>query len=163
MDIDHLGISPTGKEKKMLLFLTIEAQHDAGENGLSEILREVDKALDFVTDKSRDLENIDNYGTEFKSIAIIPSCMNDHFWNVLGWKERKQIWRKKREADIRLRMDYERFINETPENKRLLFIDIIIKSIEVVRDRSKGDFKANDLIKDVLLALNVSEEEIQRL
>ncbi len=146
----------------MLLFITIEAQN-ADKNGLAKILNETKQTLNFVTDKSKNLEEQNNYGTEFECISIIPSCMDDHFWNALGWKERKQIWRKKREADIRLRMDYERFVNETNENKRLLFIDIIIKSIEVVRDRSKGDFKANDLIKDILSALNVSREEIKQL
>ena len=147
----------------MLLFLTTESQKEADESGLGKILNEVEKKLNFITDKTKNLENQDNYGTEFKSISIIPSCMDDHFWNALDWKERKQIWRKKGEADIRLRMDYERFISETPENKRLLFIDIIIKSIEVVHNRSKGDFRASDLIKDILLALNVSKEDIKQL
>ena len=146
----------------MLLFITIEAQN-AVENGLVKILNETKQTLNFVTDKSKNLEEQNNYGTEFKCISVIPSCMDDHFWSALGWKERKQIWRKEREADIRLRMDYERFVNETNENKRLLFIDIIIKSIEVVRDRSKGDFKANDLIEDILSALNVSREKIKQL
>ncbi len=145
--------------KHMLLLLTIEAQS----NDLSIIMRETIKELNFVTDKSKGLTEIDNYGTEFCFISIIPSCMDDGFWNALGWKERKQIWRKKREADIRLRMDYDRFVNETPENKRLMFIDIIVKSIQVVQERSKGDFKGNDLIRDILSALDVTEEQLNQL
>ena len=144
------------------LFLTIEAQN-ATENGLAKILWETTKELNFVTDRTKDLENENNYGTEFRSIAIIPSCMDDHFWSVLGWKERKLIWRKKGEADIRLRMDYERFMKETDANKRLMFIDIIVKSIQVVKERSKGDFQGDQLIKDILLALNVSKEELNQL
>lgn len=70
---------------------------------------------------------------------------------------------EKREADIRLRMDYERFIRETPENKRLMFIDIIVKSIKVVQEKSKGDFRGNDLISDVLNALEVTQEQLDDL
>ena len=112
----------------MRLFLTIEAQN-ATESGLSNLLKEINTELDFVTSKDRGLETVDNYGTEFKEIAIIPTCASEEYLKILGWKERKQIWRKKQEADIRLHMDYDRFINETEENKRLMFIHIIIKSI----------------------------------
>lgn len=60
-------------------------------------------------------------------------------------------------------MDYERFIRETPENKRLMFIDIIVKSIKVVQEKSKGDFRGNDLISDVLNALEVTQEQLDDL
>ena len=146
----------------MRLFLTIEAQN-CDENGLAKILKETTDELSFLTDSSIDLEGKNNYGTEFRSIAIIPSCMDDRFWNAFGGKERKQIWRKTGEADIRLRMDYYRFNKETPRNKRLLFIDIIIRSIKIVQERSKGDFKGDELIADILSALNVSMEEITQL
>lgn len=139
----------------MELILTIEAQKDATENGLADILNSVNFQLRFITQKDIGLETIDNYGTEFKSIAIIPSCMSDEFWDALGWKERKKIWRKRREADIRLRMDYNRFMKETYENKRLMFIDTIIKSIEIIQERSREDFDGERLIKDILKALAV--------
>ena len=144
----------------MRIFITIEAQN-CTENGLAEIMREVDKELSFVTDEN--LEHSDNYGTEFQEIAIIPSCMDDNFWEILGWKERKQIWRKKKEADIRLRMDYYKFMKVSYENKRLMFIDIIIKSIQVVQEKSKGDFKGNELIKDIMKAVNVTQEQLDYL
>lgn len=146
----------------MELFLTIEAQN-CTENGLAQILRDITNQLKFVTDKEADLINVNNYGLEFGSISIIPSCMDDGFWNAFGWKERKQIWRKKKEADIRLRMDYDRFIRETPENQRLLFVDIIVKSIQVVQEKSKEDFRGKELIKDILEALNVTEEQLTQL
>lgn len=145
----------------MLLVLTIEIQSDASR--LVEILREVTNKLDFITNKDSNLENVDNYGLEFASIAVIPSCMDESFWRACGWKERKQIWRKKREADIRLRMDYDRFMRETPENQRLLFIDILISSIEEVKSRSVGDFKGEKLILDILNALEVSTEMLENL
>lgn len=144
----------------MRIFITIEAQ-SVDESGIDNIMRTVDKELSFVTDEK--LEHIDNYGTEFQEIAIIPSCMDDNFWEAFGWKERKQIWRKKKEADIRLRMDYYKFMKESYENKRLMFIDIIIKSIQVVQEKSKGDFKGDELIKDIMKTVNVTQEQLDYL
>lgn len=146
----------------MHLFITIETQNGT-ENGLAQIMWDIICQLKFVTDTQAGLEDINNYGTEFRSIAIIPTCVDDDFWDILGWKERTQIWRKKREADIRLRMDYERFIRETPENKRLMFIDIIVKSIKVVQEKSKEDFRGNDLISDILNTLEVTQEQLDHL
>lgn len=60
-------------------------------------------------------------------------------------------------------MDYERFIREIPENKRLMFIDIIVKSIKVVQEKSKGDFRGNDLISDILNALEITQEQLDDL
>jgi hypothetical protein len=146
----------------MELFLTIETQ-ETTQTGLLEIMLDIKSKLNFVTDRNAELEHIDNYGTEFKSISLIPSCISKEFLNGLGWKERKQIWRKKQEADIRLFMDYERFIRETPEVKRLMYIDIIVKSIMVVQERSKGDFRGKELINDILKTLNVTQEQLDKL
>jgi hypothetical protein len=146
----------------MRLFITIEAENSS-QNGLADIFRDVDRQLSFVTGKNDDLPNVDNYGSEFREIAIIPSCVSLSTWEALGWKERQYVWRKKREADIRLRMDYERFVSETPENKRLLFVDIIIKSIKVLQTKSKGDFRGDALIADILNALGVTPEQLSNL
>ena len=143
----------------MKLFLTLEAQSEV----LSALLRQTTRELSFVTDREAHLEDVNNYGTEFRLIAIIPTCVDDGFWNALGWKERKQIWRKKKEADIRLRMDYDRFVRETPENQRLMFIDIIVKSIQAVQGKSKGDFRGNELIADILKALNITQDQLDQL
>lgn len=146
----------------MELFITIEAQN-ATDNGLFEIFRDINQQLSFVTDKNSELENINNYGNEFRLISVIPSCMDDDYWNASGWKERRQIWRKKKEADIRLRMDYNRFIEETVENKRLMFIDIIVKSIRIVQEKSISDFQGEKLIEDILTALNVTKLQLSAL
>lgn len=146
----------------MELFITIEAQN-ATDNGLFEIFRDVNQQLSFVTDRNFELENINNYGAEFRIISIIPSCLDDNYWKASGWKERKQIWRKKKEADIRLRLDYNRFIEETMENRRLMFIDIIVKSIQAVQEKSIDDFQGEKLIEDILTALNVTKSQLSAL
>lgn len=146
----------------MELFMTIETQADV-DDILGAIFWETKCQLSFITDKEAGLEEVDNYGTEFRLISVIPTCLDDQFWEASGWKERKQIWRKKREADIRLRMDYDRFVRETPENQRLMFIDIIVKSIQAVQEKSKGDFRGNELIADILKALNITQDQLDQL
>lgn len=146
----------------MELFMTIETQADV-DDILGAIFWETKCQLSFITDKEAGLEEVDNYGTEFRLISVIPTCLDDQFWEASGWKERKQIWRKKREADIRLRMDYDRFVRETPENQRLMFIDIIVKSIQAVQGKSKGDFRGNELIADILKALNITQDQLDQL
>ncbi len=140
----------------MKLFISIESEKTA-ESGLADIMKEIRNKLSFL------FEDTDIYGTEFDSIAIIPTCVSDDIWQISGWKERKRINRKKKEADIRLKMDYHRFINETDKNKYLLFTDIIIKSVCIVNDKSKGDFKGDKLINDILKALDISKEDLNNL
>ena len=143
----------------MELILTIEAQN-ATETGFSEIFREVNQKLSFITDSKAGLEDINNYGMEFRMISIIPTCVDDSVWGALGWKERVKVWRKKGEADIRLRMDYNRFVNETIYNKRLMFIEAIVTSIRIIQEKSRGDFKGDRLVSDSLAALNVQESQL---
>lgn len=140
----------------MKLFISIESEKTT-ESGLADIMKETRNKLSFL------FEDTDNYGTEFDSIAIIPTCVSDDIWQISGWKERKLISRNKKEADIRLKMDYHRFINETDKNKYLLFTDIIIKSVCIVNDKSKGDFKGDKLINDILKALDISKEDLNNL
>ena len=123
--------------------MTIETKADV-DDILGAIFWETKCQLAFITDKEAGLEEVDNYGTEFRLISVIPTCLDDQFWEASGWKERKQIWRKKREADIRLRMDYDRFVRETPENQRLMF-------------------RGNELIADILKALNITQDQLDQL
>ena len=153
MGASLLGINHFGEVMYMELFISIEAQN-CTENGLADILQDINFKLSFITNKSLELQQQNNYGTEFCIISIIPTCVDDSFWEALGWKERIRIMLKKKEAEVRLRMNYTEFEQATMEKRRLMFINIIIKSIQVVQDRSKGDFNGLKLIDDILTALN---------
>ncbi len=122
----------------------------------------VESKLQFVCEENVGLEEDDTYGTEFQDVGII-TIVVPQYVKDLGLKERKLIKRKTKEADIRLYIDYERFIRETPENQRLMYVENIIKSIEVLKERSKGDFKGDKLIQDILDALNVTKEDLDNL
>lgn len=134
----------------MELFLSLEGQNCTG-NGLSAILFELQNKLHFL--RTPDNVNPERYGAEFDSISIIPTCVSDRVWIALGWKERILLKRKKHEADIRLRMDYEKFVKANDDKKREMFVQVIIDSIRAIQTRSKDDFNGEVLIEDILKAL----------
>jgi len=105
-----------------------------------DIRKKVEENLQFLCKENVGLEEDDTYGTEFNDIGIITIAVPQYVKD-LGVKERKLIKRKTKEADIRLYMDYERFIKETPKNQRLMYIENIIKSIEVLKDVLKETLK----------------------
>lgn len=140
----------------MDFFISIEAEK-ADESGIAHIMGDINKKLSFLKKDNPD------YGTEFDSVSVIPTCVSESMWQALGWKERRSIGYKKKQADIRLRMDYDRFIRETNENKLLLFTEIIVRSILVVQTKSKGDFLGDKLIEDILNALGVTKHDLYSL
>jgi hypothetical protein len=147
----------------MRLFLSCESQTPAS-NIIGNLMREFYRELDFVTNRERNLEKSDNYGTEFEDIGIIVTCISKEWLaNMDNYKERKLIKRKAKEADIRLHMDFEKFMSVDHETQRMIYLDTIIKSIQVVQERSKGDFKGDALVDDILKALDVSKEQLDNL
>ena len=50
-----------------------------------------------------------------------------------------------------------------PENKKLMYVDIIIRSIKFLVERSKGDFRGEALIKDILEAVQVTQLQLNEL
>lgn len=134
----------------MRLVLSVEGQ-SCTEIGLSGLLAAMQSKLKFLSNP--DISNEQKYGTEFDSITIIPTCVDDRIWHALGWKERILIRRKAREADIRLRIDYDQFVNSDEDGKREIFINVLIESIKAIQIRSKGDFNGDALIEDVMMAV----------
>ena len=63
--------------------MTIETQAGV-DDILRAILRDTKCQLKFVTDKEAGLEEVDNYGTEFRLISVIPTCLDDQFWEASG-------------------------------------------------------------------------------
>lgn len=86
----------------MLLFVTIEAQCE--ETVIDVVFANIRKKLSLVTATDKGLEDIDNYGTAFCMVSVIPTCVSDETLNVLGWKERKQISRKKKKPISALKL-----------------------------------------------------------
>jgi len=105
------------------------------------------------------------YGTEIDSLGIIPIIVNltPDLENAGFFKERMLFSHKKKEADYRLRIDYNRFINSDNRMKKLLIIKNIIDSIRLLGKKAKKDFNAKKLEDDILMLFEVRKETIDNL
>ena len=87
------------------------------------------------------------------------------------YKERKLISRTKHEADIRLHVDYYKFVQgkldinrfDYLKQRRLLLTKNIVDSIMVIENRKKEDFQGKRLIDDILNVLKISKDELNVL
>jgi hypothetical protein len=106
-----------------------------------------------------------DYGSEFKSIGIIPIIIDPRrgLFEHGFFKERKLVKRKAREADIRLRTDFDKFQNGDYQTKRLPLIDNIVRSIRVIGEKSKSDFNSENLISDICKVLDVDVKMLEGL
>ena len=110
-----------------------------------------------------------DYGKEFISILICPIIMPSDMQT--DYKERKLISRKKHEADIRLHVDYYKFVQgkldinrfDYLKQRRLLLTKNIVDSIMVIENRKKEDFQGKRLIDDILNVLKISKDELNVL
>lgn len=94
------------------------------------------------------LRDVD-YGKDLTSIGIITILMRDSFFEDGGYPERRYYNSRKKEADIRLRMDYHSFNKATSEQRKAIYIQHIIRCIETAGEKVSGDFDADRLIRDV--------------
>ena len=104
----------------------------------------------------------DTYGTEFNDIAIITMVLGGDKC-LESTPERRLVRHKARDADIRLKIDYKRFIKANKHTQMLLYVKNIVDSIMVVEERKKGDFNGEKLIADILLTLGIDKEQIANL
>ena len=146
----------------MQLNLDIDALNTK-ENGIADIMDELYEALDFVINDEYRIDNTYKYGFEFKQITIKPFCVQKRFVSILGWGDRKNINYYKKYAEVNLGINLEQFITQTYEIKRLIIIDTIIKSIEIISENSIYDFKGKILIRDILERVNVKREQLLSL
>ncbi|MCL2821580.1 MAG: Imm44 family immunity protein [Firmicutes bacterium] len=154
----------------MYIFLTGEVSFEIGVP-FGKTLRDISeklKAFSLVEDGGLLLPSDDTYGTEFKNITIVTTILGESRMfpgeNTKGmWKERRLIRRKEKCADIRLEIDYDKFVDSDKDTQMLLHIKNIVDSIMAVEERKKSDFKGQQLIDDILLALGVSKDQLANL
>lgn len=102
-----------------------------------------------------------NYGEALNEIGIIPIIMPKE--HLLDRKERKLFQRKIKDADYRLYIDYDKFLNGSDKDRELLLIDNIFKAIKDLERKAKGDFDGKSLIKDILQTLNTTQNEVDNI
>ena len=90
-----------------------------------------------------------HYGDDLISIAIISILMRDEFFAGGCYKERVYYSRKRKDADVRLRIDYNAFIKASKENQKEIYIDHILESIRVAGSKAGPLFQTERLVTDV--------------
>lgn len=137
----------------MKIFLSGETSFNANEP-FRRLLMEMNKKLKSFIEAD---ENDDTYGAEFKSIGIITMILSD---DLAKTPERKLINRKKKEADIRLKIDYYKFVNSNADTQFFLYLKNIIESIKVVNEKKKEDFNGDKLIEDILSVFGLTMDKL---
>ncbi|MHC4552292.1 MAG: Imm44 family immunity protein [Planctomycetota bacterium] len=140
----------------MIFFMSSESDRrfDDFEEPLRRIRNEIEEKI------KKYIENKD-YGNEVSELSIIPIIVKfNKQMEEEGWfKERKLFKRKSKEADVRLRIDYDRFVNGNNNVKKMLLIGNIIKSIEALSSKAR-DFKAQELVNDILKLFGLNREDL---
>jgi|WetSurMetagenome_2_1015567.scaffolds.fasta_scaffold1029521_1 hypothetical protein len=106
-----------------------------------------------------------DYGSEVVDIGIIMIIIDPRrrLFEEGFFRERKLIRRKSKGADIRLRTDFDKFQAADHEGRRLLLLDNVIRSLKVITERVKKDFKGEQLISDVYQLFNIKPEDLDNL
>lgn len=121
------------------------------------LIKEVENTL-------KNLEN-NHYGNEIESIGIIPIIVEiiPELEDAGFFKERKLFKRKDKEADIRLRINIETFLNADRAAKKLLIIKNIIECVRILGTKAKKDFDAERLENDILNLFKVKKDVIDNI
>lgn len=152
-----LLIKAIGKKrvKVMKFFMSSESdgRYDDFEEPLRIISNEIEDTIKpFIEERS--------YGEDVTDISIISVIIKPDLAKEGWFKERVLFKRKAKDADLRLRIDYDKFVKGNDEIKRLLLIDNITKSIGKLSVKTK-DFDSKKLQEDILSILNVTWEELK--
>ena len=143
----------------MKFFMSSESdsRFDDFEESLRKVHNEIERQI------KNALEGND-YGSGVETFGIIPIIIKfDEQMEKDGWfRERVLFQRKQKSADLRLRINYDKFVKGNDETKKLLLIDNIVKSIEAFSKRAKN-FKAEKLINDILQLFNIKKEDLSAL
>ena len=144
----------------MKFFMSSESdgRYDNFEEPLRKISNEVESVIKgCIKDK--------DYGSEVEDFAVICIIIKfDKQMEAEGWfKERRLFKRKAKEADMRLRVDYDKFVKGDDTVKRLLLIDNVIRSVQELGKLAKKDFRAEELQEDILRVFNLSLRDLQKI
>lgn len=95
-----------------------------------------------------------NYGESLTSIGIITILMREEFFEDGGYKERRYYNKKRKEADIRLRLNYVDFLRANKERQREIYTAHILECIRIAGENAGRDFELERLLSDVKQLLN---------
>lgn len=91
-----------------------------------------------------------DYGEGLKDLGVIPMCFKPGW--MTHYKERKLYNSKNGDADFRLNIDYDSFINADEQGKRKLLIINILQAIRLIGIEAKkagAEFDAKKMEQDI--------------
>lgn len=97
-----------------------------------------------------------SYGMELERIAVISIIMRSKFYENDGYRERKHYSKKTKEADIRLRIDYGKFLTADEHLRKEIYIAHILEAIRIAGEKAGKNFDLHRLLLDVEKLLNES-------
>lgn len=108
-----------------------------------ELRKEIEQKLKYLEEK--------HYGGGLKEISIIPIVVNltPELEEAGFFKERVLYSRKNKDADVRLRIDFDEFQKADIEKRKLLLIKNVLQSVCVLGAKVKKDFAFSTLEKDI--------------
>lgn len=138
----------------MRLFISTEAQVPAVAM-IHDILKKINSTLGYI--------EVTDYTDSLDSIGIIINCFSNEWIDNGFGRERKYISLFRRNADIRLLIPFETFLNSNDVYRYYMVLRIIIESINVIQekmDKKKVYFNGKDLISYILVKLDVSLDDL---
>ncbi|PGA61635.1 dihydrolipoamide succinyltransferase [Bacillus pseudomycoides] len=133
---------------------------------------EIDKTVKYsdvklIIEVEKTLKKLENnhYGNEIESISIIPIIIEiiPELEDASFFKERKLFKRKNKEADMRLRINIETFLNADRARKKLLIVKNVIECVRILGTKAKKDFDAERLENDILNLFEVEKGVIDNI
>lgn len=96
------------------------------------------------------------YGQGLTKVGIISIILPDHFFEDGGYRERRLYSQKNKEADIRIRLDYNSFIRAKPIERKKMYINHIICSLKSIEQKLDKNFEFEKMIADISEVLGAS-------
>ena len=76
-----------------------------------------------------------------------------------GWKERRYFSRENKDADIRLRIDYKKFVRAKEKERKKIYMDHVLEVIRIAGTKAGKEFDTERLLSDVKNVLNYDDYE----
>lgn len=90
-----------------------------------------------------------NYGEDLICIGIISILLPDEYFEDGAYKERRYYNKKRKAADIRLRINHKEFVKANKEKRKRMYIDHILDSIRAAGEKAGTGFDLERLLLDV--------------
>ena len=101
--------------------------------GMGELLRITRNTLEKAINKH--LQEIEYENDKLDSLDVIIILRDDDYFNEI-----KKYRKSKKDTDIRLKIDYNTFLNANEEERKNLILDVLLRSLDILEDKGLDNF-----------------------